>query len=116
MTICVLVSVIQIVIHYVKNVTLVAINVIMITIAQAMVVIIGVLVVTTGVLAVIVVKLVMENNVQILFNYLNNIAYYKFDNQCIYSNHYNMGDLQCKEQKPNINRNNHGKVRNIGKD
>ena len=62
MTICVLVAVIQIAFHYVKNVILVAIDVMTIILIQIIIVTIGVLSVMCGVLAVTVVKLVMENN------------------------------------------------------
>ena len=46
----------------------------------------------------------------VMANYLKNIVNYKFDNQCIYNNHYNLGDLQCKEQSSSKNQSNHGKV------
>ena len=46
----------------------------------------------------------------VMANYLKNIVNYKFDNQCIYNNHYNLGDLQCKEQSSSKNQSNHGKI------
>ena len=69
-----------------------------------------------GLLLVLIATLEMEYNVQIMFNYLNNTANCKFGNQCIYNNHYNLGDLQYKEQNPNNLRSNHGKVHNSCKD
>ena len=83
------VLIIVVFVQIVKNVIcvmIVALNV-MVIVIHAMMYIVGAI----GLLVVVVVaELEMENNVQIGFNYLNNIVNYKFGNQCIYSKHYKL--------------------------
>ena len=76
-----------VVVLHMENVSLDVIHVLVVAMHAMMYVVgaIGLLLVV-----VIVAELEMENSVQIMLNYLNNIVYYKFDSQCIYCIYHNL--------------------------